>query len=55
MNATIRIKPAFNPAAAKFEVSCASCNLRELCLPAGLCVEDLERVRELIARRAAVH
>ena len=25
----------FKPAAAKFEVSCASCNLRELCLPGG--------------------
>jgi CRP/FNR family transcriptional regulator, anaerobic regulatory protein len=41
MNSVTAIRPA---AASKFEVTCSSCNLRELCLPAGLCAEDLERV-----------
>ena len=50
MPAVIAIKSAerFKPAAAKFEVSCASCNLRELCLPGGLCMEDLERVENIV-------
>jgi CRP/FNR family transcriptional regulator len=38
----------------KFEVSCASCNLRELCLPAGLCAEDLERVENIVYARRRV-
>ena len=38
----------------KFEVSCASCNLRELCLPAGLCIDDLERVENIVYARRRV-
>jgi CRP/FNR family transcriptional regulator len=46
-----RFKPMNNP---KFEVSCGSCNLRELCLPAGLCVDDLERVENLVYARRRI-
>jgi len=38
----------------KFEVSCASCNLRELCLPAGLCLDDLERVENIVYARRRI-
>ena len=44
-------KPMNNP---KFEVTCASCNLRELCLPGGVCVEDLERVESIVYARKRV-
>jgi CRP/FNR family transcriptional regulator len=55
MNATvIAIKPSFKPVNQKFEVSCASCNLRELCLPAGLCIDDLERVENIVYARRRV-
>jgi CRP/FNR family transcriptional regulator len=37
--------------ARKFEVTCSSCNLRELCLPRGLCAEDLERVEKVVYAR----
>ena len=39
------------PAAKKFEVTCSSCNLREMCLPAGLCAEDLERIENVVYAR----
>ena len=42
------------PTAHKFEVTCSSCNLRELCLPAGLCAEDLERVENVVYARKRV-
>ncbi len=35
----------------KFEVTCSSCNLREMCLPQGLCMEDLERVEKVVYAR----
>jgi CRP/FNR family transcriptional regulator len=35
----------------KFEVTCSSCNLREMCLPAGLCAEDLERIEHVVYAR----
>jgi CRP/FNR family transcriptional regulator len=55
MNATvIALKPSFKPVNQKFEVSCASCNLRELCLPAGLCIDDLERVENIVYARRRV-
>jgi len=52
--AVIAIRPRFKPMPQKFEVSCASCNLRELCLPAGLCAEDLERVENMVYARRRV-
>jgi CRP/FNR family transcriptional regulator len=36
---------------AKFEVTCASCNLRELCLPGGVCAEELDRVENIVYAR----
>jgi CRP/FNR family transcriptional regulator len=52
--AVIAIKPAFKPANHKFEVSCSSCKLRELCLPGTLCMEDLERVESIVYVRRRV-
>jgi len=41
-------------AAAKFAVTCSSCNLRELCLPAGLSADELERVENVVYARRRV-
>jgi len=38
----------------KFEVSCSSCNFRELCLPQGMCEEELERMEHLVYARRRV-
>ena len=35
----------------KFQVTCSSCNLRELCLPGALCGEDLARVENVVYAR----
>jgi CRP/FNR family transcriptional regulator len=35
----------------KFEVTCSSCNLREMCLPAGVCTEDLQRFENVVYAR----
>jgi CRP/FNR family transcriptional regulator len=56
MQAVIQLKPRreqFLPQdpSRKREVSCASCNLREICLPAGLCAEDLERAQSVVHGR----
>jgi CRP/FNR family transcriptional regulator len=37
--------------ARKFEVTCSSCNLRELCLPGSLGADDLKRVENLVYAR----
>jgi CRP/FNR family transcriptional regulator len=37
-----------------FKVACASCNLRELCMPVGMSNEQLERLDAIIATRRAV-
>ncbi|MDH4175256.1 MAG: fumarate/nitrate reduction transcriptional regulator Fnr [Betaproteobacteria bacterium] len=51
----MNVVTALHPAASqKFEVTCSSCNLRELCLPAGLCAEDLERVENVVYARRRV-
>jgi CRP/FNR family transcriptional regulator len=42
------------PSAHKHEISCASCNLRELCLPGGVCMEDLEQVQNIVYARRRV-
>jgi CRP/FNR family transcriptional regulator len=47
MAAVISLKPA----APKHEVTCSSCNLRELCLPGGVCMEDLDRVENIVYAR----
>jgi len=38
----------------KFEVTCSSCNLRELCLPKGLAEEDMSRVERIVYARRRV-
>jgi len=38
----------------KFEVTCSSCNLRELCLPKGLAEEDMARVESIVYARRRV-
>jgi CRP/FNR family transcriptional regulator, anaerobic regulatory protein len=37
-----------------FKVACASCNLRELCLPVGMSNDQLERLDALVATRRTV-
>ena len=38
----------------KFEVTCSSCNLREMCLPGGVCMDDLQRVENIVYARRRV-
>jgi len=38
----------------KFEVTCASCNLRELCLPGAVRPDDLQRVENIVYARRRV-
>ena len=37
-----------------FKVACSSCNLRELCLPVGLCEPQLGQLDDLVGARTAV-
>ena len=43
-----------HPEARKFEVTCTSCNLRELCLPGGISIEDLEHVQNIVYARRRI-
>ncbi|MBI1944003.1 MAG: cyclic nucleotide-binding domain-containing protein, partial [Betaproteobacteria bacterium] len=52
MYAVTEIKPAASPK--KFEVTCSSCNMRELCIPAGVRKDDLPRVENLVYARRRV-
>ena len=58
MQAVLTFKPKnqfmSHPEARKFEVTCMSCNLRELCLPGGVCMEDLEQVQNIVYARRRV-
>ena len=56
MPAVIALKriEARMPTPSKFEVTCSSCNLRELCLPGALCAEDLARVENVVYARRRV-
>ncbi len=57
MQAVIALKsvPAQRmPTQAKFEVTCSSCNLRELCFPGTLCPEDMARVENVVYARRRV-
>jgi len=38
----------------KFEVTCSSCNSRELCLPGGVGLDDLQRVENIVYARRKV-
>ena len=52
---TTYMTKAETPASArKFEVTCSSCNLRELCLPGALAEEDLARAENLVYARRRV-
>ncbi|HNU12613.1 MAG TPA: cyclic nucleotide-binding domain-containing protein, partial [Rubrivivax sp.] len=37
-----------------FKVACASCNLRELCLPVGMSNDQLDRLTTMVATKRAV-
>ena len=52
LHAVTALRPA--PASRKFEVTCSSCNMRELCLPAGLSPEDMERIESIVYARRRV-
>ena len=52
MHAVTTLRPA--PAPRKFEVTCSSCNMRELCLPANLGPEDMERIERIVYARRRV-
>jgi len=56
MQAVIALKPLPQrmPTYAKHEVTCSSCNLRELFLPGALCAEELARVENLVYARRRV-
>jgi CRP/FNR family transcriptional regulator len=41
-------------AARKHATGCSSCNLREACLPSGLCAEDMRRVERIVYARRRV-
>jgi CRP/FNR family transcriptional regulator len=41
-------------AARNHQTSCSSCNMREMCLPAGLCAEDMQRIEGLVYARRRV-
>ena len=43
------IKP--EPMPKRYEVTCSSCNLRELCLPGGLHAKDLPRIENIVYAR----
>jgi CRP/FNR family transcriptional regulator len=53
VSTVIALKPlqARLPEQPRFEVTCSSCNLRELCLPGTLCAEDLARVENVVYAR----
>jgi CRP/FNR family transcriptional regulator len=38
----------------RFEVTCSSCNLREMCLPGGVCLDELQRVEHIVYARRRV-
>ncbi len=52
MYAVTAIKPAAAPK--KYEVTCSNCNLRELCLPHGLCAEDMARFEHVVYARRRI-
>jgi len=48
------IAAAAETAQPNFKVTCSSCNLRELCMPRGLCIADVERVEQVVYARRRV-
>ena len=54
MKTPLRVVSAAPVSAPRFEVKCSGCNLRELCLPAGLDEEDLRRLDSVVYTRRRV-
>ena len=59
MQAVVTLKPLrkerfMNHPVAHKQVNCSSCNLRELCLPGGVCMEDLEQVQNIVYARRRI-
>jgi len=54
MPGVVALKPSFKPMNQKFEVNCSSCNMRELCLPGAVCVDDLRCVENIVYARRRV-
>ncbi len=42
------------PGLRKFQVTCSSCNLRELCLPDSLTADEMQRIENLVYARRKV-
>jgi CRP/FNR family transcriptional regulator len=40
--------------ASKLDVTCGNCNLRELCLPSGLCDADMQRIEKIVYVRRRI-
>ena len=51
---TRRAPTACTPGLRKFEVHCASCNLREMCLPEALSADEMLRMENLVYARRKV-
>lgn len=47
----VRSETATLPPVRKFEVTCSGCNMREFCLPSGLCSDDVARIEQLVYAR----
>ena len=58
MPAVVTFKPKSQSTSApdprELEVTCTSCNLRETCLPGGVCLEDLEQVQNIVYARRRI-
>jgi len=62
MPAVVALKPAAKvvfmkrpePSTRKLEVSCSTCNLRELCLPGGVCLDDVHRIEKIVYARRRI-
>lgn len=51
---TTDITAKLPPSCGTIEVACSNCNLRELCMPAGLAPADMERIEEIVGPRRKV-
>lgn len=49
-----RVALATQPASARTRLTCANCNMRELCLPSGLAGTDLERIERVVYARRRI-
>lgn len=39
----------------KLKITCANCSLRELCIPQGMKIEEVEKINSIIERKKPVH